>query len=161
MKLVRQGLEYTGQTVAWLIYAIALVTLVIVVLRYMFNTSIIVQQELVEYMHAILLMVGLSYALKHDAHVRVDVLYSRLSAKKKIQVNLCGHVFLLIPVVCTIGYFSLDFAGDSWRILETSEEVRGLPAVFLLKTVIPFAFLLLLIQSFIDIVAYVKQLKKR
>jgi len=158
-RFLRACIEYIGKTIAWLIYPIALVICVIVVLRYVFHISIILQQELVEYMHALLFMIGLSYTLKHDAHVRVDVLYSKLSESKKALVNLCGHILLLIPVVCTIGYFSLEFAWDSWSILERSEEVRGIPAVYLLKTVIPFTFGLLLLQSITDVICYVKQLK--
>lgn len=158
-RFLRECIEYTGKTIAWLIYPIALVICVIVVLRYVFHISIILQQELVEYMHALLFMTGLSYTLKHDAHVRVDVLYSKLSDFKKVLINLCGHLLLLIPVVCTIGYFSLEFAWDSWRIFERSEEVRGIPAVYILKTVIPFAFGLLLLQSITDVVGYIKQLK--
>lgn len=136
-------------------------TVLVVIMRYVFGLGTVFPQELVAYMHALVFMFGLSYTLKHDAHVRVDLLYSRLDVKKRALVNLLGHLVFLIPVACTIGIGSLDYVIDSWRILESSAEVRGIPAVYLLKTVIPVSALLLVLQSLLDLRRYFKTIRGR
>ena len=103
------------------------------------------------YLHAISFMLGIAYALKHDEHVRVDIFYSRLSARGQAWVNLSGHLLLLLPVALSFGYLSISYVSASWRILEGSSEVGGIPAIFLLKTLIPLFALTLLAQGLAEI----------
>ena len=152
-------MEVFGRCVSWLVYAMAGLTVIVVIMRYVFELGTVFPQELVAYMHALVFMFGLSYTLKHDAHVRVDLLYSRLDEKKRALINILGHLVFLIPVACTIGIGSLDYVIDSWRILESSAEVRGIPAVYLLKTVIPVSALLLVLQSLLDLRRYFKEIR--
>ena len=156
---MEKSLEFLGRCVSWLVFAMAGFTVVVVIMRYVFEVGTVFPQELVAYMHALVFMFGLSYTLKHDAHVRVDLLYSRLDDKKRALVNLLGHLVFLIPVACTIGIGSLDYVLDSWKILERSAEVRGIPAVYLLKTVIPVSALLLVLQSLLDIRGYFNEIR--
>jgi TRAP-type mannitol/chloroaromatic compound transport system permease small subunit len=125
----------------------ALITFAIVLFRYGFNLGAIAVQESVLYLHAIAFMLGIPYALQTDEHVRVDVLYSRLSASARAWVNLLGHCLFLLPVTATIFWLSLPYVSASWRILEGSPEVGGIPGVFLLKTLIPLTSLLLFLQG--------------
>ena len=152
-------MEFLGRCVSWLVYAMAGLTVLVVIMRYVFEIGTVFPQELVAYMHALVFMFGLSYTLKHDAHVRVDLLYSRLDEEKRALINFLGHLVFLIPVACTIGIGSLDYVIDSWRILERSAEVRGIPAVYLLKTVIPVSALLLVLQSLLDLRRYFKEIR--
>lgn len=156
---MQKPLDFLGQCVSWLVFAMAGLTVVVVVMRYLFGLGTVFPQELVAYMHALVVMFGLSYTLKHDAHVRVDLLYSRLDKKNRARVNLLGHLIFLIPVAGTIGIGSLDYVLDSWRILESSAEVRGIPAVYLLKTVIPVSALLLILQSLLDLRRYLEEIR--
>ena len=156
---MEKSLEFLGRCVSWLVFAMAGLTVVVVIMRYVFEIGTVFPQEFVAYMHALVFMFGLSYTLKHDAHVRVDLLYSRLDDKKRALVNLLGHLVFLIPVACTIGIGSLDYVLDSWRILESSAEVRGIPAVYLLKTVIPVSALLLVLQSLLDLRGYFNEIR--
>lgn len=156
-----KSLEFLGRCVSWLLFVMAGLTVLVVIMRYVFGLGTVFPQELVAYMHALVFMFGLSYTLKHDAHVRVDLIYSRLDDKKRASVNLLGHLVFLIPVACTIGIGSLDYVIDSWRILESSAEVRGIPAVYLLKTVIPVSALLLVLQSLLDLHRYFKTIRGR
>ena len=151
-------MEFLGRCVSWLVFVMAGLTVVVVIMRYVFEIGTVFPQELVVYMHALVFMFGLSYTLKHDAHVRVDLLHSRLDDKKQALVNFLGHLVFLIPVACTIGFGSLDYVLDSWRIWERSAEVRGIPAVYLLKTVIPVSALLLILQSLLDLRRYWKEI---
>jgi TRAP-type mannitol/chloroaromatic compound transport system permease small subunit len=126
-------------------------TVLVVVLRYALDRGAIVLQESVLYLHGITFMLGIPYALKHGAHVRVDLIYSRLGIRGRAVIDLLGHVLFLIPVCIAIIVFSHTYVMNAWRILERSPEVGGLPAVFLLKTLIPLMAALLLLQGLAEI----------
>jgi TRAP-type mannitol/chloroaromatic compound transport system permease small subunit len=143
--------EWTGRLLAWLMVLMVLTTLTIVVLRYATTTNTILLQEAVMYLHAFAFMLAIPFALKHDAHVRVDVVYGRLGPRGRAVVDLCGHLVLLVPTAIIIILYSRTYVGNAWRILEGSGEVGGIPAVFLLKTLIPTMAGLLLLQSVAEI----------
>ncbi len=139
--------NWLGRTVAWLSLGMVLVTFVVVVLRYGFDQGWIALQESVVYMHATLFMLGAAYTLKHDAHVRVDIFYQRLGAKGRAWVDLLGACLLLIPFCAFVLWASWDYVAASWQVRESSREAGGLPAVFLLKSLIPVFAVVLALQG--------------
>ena len=128
--------EWIGNKVAWLTLAMAVVMFLTVILRYVFDAGWIWMQESVIFMHGILFMVAGGFTLKHEQHVRIDILYARMSQRKKAIVNLLGTIFLLFPTCFTIFYYAFPYVYDSWTVFEGSMEAGGLPGIFLLKTVI-------------------------
>ncbi|MFU8813886.1 MAG: TRAP transporter small permease subunit [Pseudomonadales bacterium] len=150
-----------GRAVAWLLVAMVAATLAVVVLRYALNQGSILLQDTALYLHGIVFMLGIPYALKQDAHVRVDLLYSRLGPRSRATINLVGHLLFLVPVSVTILVYSHTYVANSWRILERSPEVGGLPAVFLLKTLIPLMAVLLLLQGLAEVVRCIAILRDR
>ena len=141
-----------GRAIAWLTFAMMATTVVVVVLRYGFDVGAIVLQESVVYMHGLAFMLGIGYTLKTDDHVRVDLIYSRLGHVARRRVNLFGHVVFLVPVSLFILLSSLDYVAASWRVLERSPEVGGIPAVYLLKSLIPVMAVALLLQGIAEII---------
>lgn len=139
--------EWTGRTVAWLTLAMVIVTFTVVLLRYLFNIGWIAMQESITYMHALVFMLGAAYTLKHEGHVRVDIFYSKFSARARAWVDLLGTLFLLLPVCLFILWISWDYVASSWRVLEGSREAGGLPMVFLLKSIIPLMAGLMILQG--------------
>lgn len=139
--------DHSGRILAWLALAMALLITVIVIMRYGFNTGSIFSQELVTYMHATLFMLGTSYALKHGAHVRVDIFYRDYSPRGKAWVNALGGVVFLMPLCLFIVGVSWNFVSESWAMRETSSELGGIAAVYLLKALIPAMGINLLLQG--------------
>lgn len=139
--------EVTGRFIAWLTLGMALVGFLVVVLRYALNTGFIWMQESVTWMHALVFMVGAAYTLKHDEHVRVDVVYRGLPERARAVVDLAGTLLFLLPLCAYIAYESLPYVEGSWRIAERSREAGGLPALYLLKAVIPLMAALLAVQG--------------
>ncbi len=135
--MIDRGINRIGAAAAWLNLGMVAVTCIVVGLRYAFGAGAIAMQEAVIYMHAMALSAGLAYTLQRDEHVRVDLLYARMGERGKSWVNLCGHLFLLVPTCICIIAVSLRYAVQSWSILEGSPEVGGVPAVFLLKSLLP------------------------
>ncbi len=129
--------DVTGKSVAWLTLAMMGLTCAVVVLRYVFNVGSIVLQESVMYLHGCVFMLAIPYALKVGAHVRVDILYDRMSPRGRNVVDLLGSLLFLLPFAAFIVWVSLDYVATSWRIREASSEVGGVPLVYLLKTLIP------------------------
>ena len=133
-----------GKLFSWLLLLMVLLTCLIVVLRYLFNIGFIWMQELVRFFYAAVFLICAAYTLVEDAHVRVDIFYSKLSIKKKYIVNLIGSLIFLIPVCFITFYYSYSYVLNSWAQLEGSLEERGLHAVFILKSFIwIFSFMLL------------------
>ena len=145
--MIDRAIDAIGRTAAWLNLGMVLVTCVVVALRYAFDSGAIFLQESVVYLHGAAFLLGLSYALQHDAHVRVDVLYARLGGRSRALVDILGHVLFLMPLCATVAVVSSGYAMRSWAVLEGSPEVGGVPAVFLLKTLIPISAVLLFMQA--------------
>ena len=139
--------DRTGRLLAWLVLAMALLTTAVVVLRYGFNIGSIMAQEGVTYMHACLFMLGAAYALKSGAHVRVDIFYRNFSPRTRAWVNSVGGIVFLMPLCAFIFFSSWNYVCESWIVRETSPEPGGIPAVFLLKSVIPLMALNLFLQG--------------
>ena len=136
-----------GRLLAWLVLAMALLTTIVVVLRYGFNTGSIMAQEAVTYTHGCLFMLGAAYALKSGAHVRVDIFYRSFSERGRAWVNSLGGIVFLMPLCAFIGVSSWSYVTESWAILETSPEPGGIPAVFLLKSLLPLMAVNLFLQG--------------
>ncbi len=144
-------IDWSGRTVSWLSLLLVLVTFIVVVLRYVFDTGSIAFQETTIYLHASIFLVGMAYTLQQDAHVRVDIFYARCSAKTKAWIDLCGAVFLLLPFMLFLSWISWPYIVDSWSVFEGSREAGGLPGVFLLKSLILVMTSLLSLQTFVQI----------
>jgi TRAP-type mannitol/chloroaromatic compound transport system permease small subunit len=140
---------WVGRVIAWLALAMVLITFLIVVLRYGFDSGSIALQESVTYMHAMLFMLGAAYTLRQNGHVRVDIFYQRFSRRGRAWVDLLGTLVLLIPVCLFILSSSFDYVADAWSVKEGSREAGGLPYVYWLKSVILLMPLLLLLQGLI------------
>ena len=136
-----------GQASAWLALLLVLVTFAVVVLRYAFDIGWIALQESILYLHASLFLQGAAYTLKCDSHVRVDIFYRGFSPRRKALVDLLGALFLLLPVCLFLLWVSWDYVATAWSLREGSREAAGLPFVYLLKTLIPVAALLLVLQG--------------
>ncbi len=128
--------ERVGRTVAWLTLAMVGLQCTIVVLRYAFSWNRIYLQEVVIYLYTLVFMLGIGYTLRHNAHVRVDIFYRALSHHGQTLVNLFGTLLLLLPTTIFIFYISWDYVAESWRIREASRDTGGLPALYLLKSML-------------------------
>lgn len=139
--------ETVGRTVRWLALVMLAVQFAIVLLRYVFGSSFIAMQESVIYLHAALFMLCAGYTLLLEGHVRVDIFYSEMSERRRALVDLGGALLLLMPTCFALLWFTWGFVERSWAIREGAMSVGGIPAVYLLKTLIPLFAGLLLIQG--------------
>jgi len=139
--------ESVGRGVAWLTVVLAFIGLAVVILRYGFDLGYVWMQELVLWFHAAVFMLGAAYALRHDAHVRVDVFRQRMTLRHRHWVDLLGTVLLLWPTCAVIAWYSVPYVAGSWDIGERSREAGGMPWLWLLKDMIPALAVLLAVQG--------------
>jgi TRAP-type mannitol/chloroaromatic compound transport system permease small subunit len=103
------------------------------------------------YLFSLVFLLGAAWGLNHDAHVRVDVLYSRLSVKVRAWIDLMGTLLFLLPFCGMMLWVSVPTVRASWSIREASPDPGGLPR-YPIKAVIIIAFVLLLVQGLSEIV---------
>ncbi len=143
--------EMSGRLLLWLTILMMVVVCIVVTLRYVFLVGSIGLQELTIYLHGSVFMLGAAYTLKHNGHVRVDIFYRNFSERRQAWVNSVGGIIFLLPLCVYIFIISWEFVAQSWDILEVSPEPGGIPAVFLLKTLIPCMAVNLALQAVAEI----------
>jgi TRAP-type mannitol/chloroaromatic compound transport system permease small subunit len=116
--------------------------------------------ELQWYLFSAIFLVGAGYTLQQNRHVRVDVLYGRLSENSKRWIDLIGTALFLIPF-CLFGIWaSWEFVFNSWAILEMSSDSGGLPR-YPVKSLIPICFVLLLFQALVGLTEQISHIRKK
>lgn len=140
--------RHVGQALAWLTLGMVLLQFVVVVMRYVFGIGSVVAQEAIVYMHAIAFLLGASYTLLDNGHVRCDIFYRDARPRTRALIDLIGAFVFLIPICVMILWVSLPYVVNAWAVFEGSPEGRlGIPAIFLLKTMIPVFAVLLGLQG--------------
>ena len=143
---IERAVYLLGRATSWLALAIVLLMAANVLLRYLFNTGSVWSQELEWHLLAPLILFGMSYALLHGEHVRVDVLYAQFSERRKALVDIVSAL-LAIAVSLIVIWLSVKYVHQSWAIDERSADPGGLPMRWALKALIPIGFAVLALQS--------------
>ncbi|OLQ95347.1 C4-dicarboxylate ABC transporter [Vibrio ponticus] len=141
---IEKAIESASKVLAWTNLALVAVIIIQVVLRKVFSNGQIALEELQWHLYATAVMFGTAYAQVTNLHVRVDILFQKFSARKKAIVDSFGLLFLAMPFVIVVILHSYDFAYESWRVNESSASPSGLPYRWLIKSVIPLSFVMLL-----------------
>jgi len=159
-KAIDSFIERLGSTVSWL-NSILLVNIVVqVILRCVLGEGKIWLEELEWHFFAVLILVGLSYCLISDTHVRLDIFYRKFSATKKEYVDLFGMIFLVLPLFTVLLYHGLGFVATAWHVNESSPHPLGLPYWWIIKSIIPLTMFLVLVASLSRIVRAVIVIRK-
>ena len=125
-----------GRAAAWLTLGCVLTCFAVVVLRYAFGIGFPWLQELYVWQHAAVFMAGAGYTMLQRGHVNVDVLYGRLSARGQAWIDIVGTLVFLFPWLAVVALTSAPFVLSSWSIREASSTSGGLPAVYVLKSLV-------------------------
>jgi TRAP-type mannitol/chloroaromatic compound transport system permease small subunit len=155
--------EWIGRIVAWLTVVMVALAAYNAVVRYLgrslgVNLSHNAYIELQWYVFSLVFLLGAAYTLKHQAHVRVDVFYARLSEKGRAWVNVAGGVLFLLPFCALLLWLSWPSVRNSWAVLEVSPDPGGLPR-YPIKTAMLLAFALLWLQGLSGVIQNVAILR--
>ena len=142
-------IERLGVIARYSLLALVLLVAGNVLLRYFFSISPVPLQEFEWHLISPIALLGISYALKHRADVRVDVFYDRFSLKGRALVDLIGAL-MTIAIGAAIAWLGLSYTEQSWQLMEGSPDPGGLPYRYLLKAFIPLGFAALALQGVAD-----------
>jgi len=139
-------IDIAGRATSWITFILALVMGANVLLRYGFSLGWIWAQELEWHLMAPICLIGMSYALRHGEHVRVDILFANYTERTKYAVDAVAAVLMMVFSLAVI-WLSLAYVGQSWSIGEGTANPGGIDYRYIVKSLIPIGFALLLLQS--------------
>lgn len=155
---IERFIDWTGRATSWLALVIVVLMAANVLLRYAFSYGSVWAQELEWHLLSPLILFGMSYALLHGEHVRVDVLYANFSERHKHYVDLLSAA-LCIAISAAIIWLSLHYVQQAYVIDEKSSDPGGLTHRWILKSLIPIGFLFLILQSAAVALGTIEKLK--
>ncbi len=144
-------IDRIGQATAWICLAIVLVVAVNVILRYLFRIGPMSLQELEWHLMSPIALIGMSYALRHGDHVRVDIFFDGFSPKLQAIIDLVAALMTVVVSLIVIK-LSFNFVYQAYSIGEGSPDPGGLPYRFLLRSFIPLGFILLAVQGLANVI---------
>jgi len=149
--MIKKTITYLGNLTAIIVAILVLLVVYDATARYLFSTGSIALQELEWHLFDIIILFAIAYTLKENAHVRVDIFYSRYSEKTKMIVNMIASLFFILPFSFLIVYISMEFVELSFVQNEASSNPGGLAYRYLIKSVLPLSFIFLTLQALSDV----------
>ena len=140
--------ERFGAAVSWLMFGMVALVFTDVIFRYLFNRSSVFVQELEWHLFGFVYLLAAGYTMLYDEHVRVDIVYSKWSVRKKAWSDFLLYLLFFYPSAIMIVWTSIPFVRSSFHVYEGSPDPGGIPLRFLLKSVIIVGFVILMIQAF-------------
>lgn len=150
-----------GRVFSWLALAIVMVCFAVVVERYLFNNTRLWAQDLYVWLNGFMFTAVAGFALMRDDHVRVDIFYRPGTIRHKAICDAIGVLLFLFPFMFVVIYYGLPFVQRSWRILENSANIGGMPGLYVLKTFIVVFGVLMILQGIAMLIRSVLVLKNR
>lgn len=166
IKVINRMINYLGAVAAIMLIGLVVLMTYNVLARYAFSNSSLGLEELSWHFYSCVFLLGIPYALKHSAHVRVDLFFERLSPQKKLLIDLVGTALFLIPSCIVVIWFGFEFTAAAYQlgiqpdsfsdffkqlvstgIGEKSQDPGGLLNRWIIKGVIPLSFVFLLLAA--------------
>ena len=143
-------IKYVGYFSSFVVALLVLLVFYDAMARYLFSYGSIALQELEWHLFDIIILFGISYTLRENAHVRVDIFYASYTTKNKVLIDMISSLFFILPFSLLIIYIGLDFVSLSFSQNEVSSNPGGLEYRYLVKALMPLAFFFLAFQTLID-----------
>ncbi len=150
-----------GHVVMWANVVLIIAIITQVVLRYLLNLNYAKLDEIQWHLYGVAAMVGMSYALVKDSHVRVDVLHMHVSRRAQRVIEVAGITILLAPFLYLMIDQGWDYFYESWRVNERSSSPIGLPARWAMKFFLPASFVLLAVAAAARLIRDINALFRR
>ena len=139
--------EWLGRSVSWFAFALILVSVYDVVLRYVFNKPTIWAYETSCMLGATIIVAGWGYVLLHHGHVRVDVFYSRMSTRKKAIIDVVCGLLLFFPLIISLLWTSIPWMVDAWVRNEVMVETYWYPPAAPIRTLLVIGLAVFTLQG--------------
>jgi len=154
--LIDKTIELIGKFSAFILYILVLLVVYDATSRYLFHSGSIALQELEWHLFDVVILLAIAYTLKYNLHVRVDIFYEHFSVKTKQIIEVISMLFFVLPFSLLIIYVSFEFVHISFEQMEASSNPGGLEYRFLVKSLMPISFALVILQA-LSILLHVKK----
>jgi tripartite ATP-independent transporter DctM subunit len=153
--------KYAGLLAAVLVLVLSLLVAYDAMMRYLFSAGSIALQEVEWHLFDMIFLLGLSYALKHDKHVRVDIFFERYSGNTQKVVQILSMLLLVLPFAMLMLVDAYDMTLQSYLQHEVSPDPGGLGHRWVIKAVLVAGFVLLIVQALSEILKAYHQLENK
>ena len=158
--IVDSIIKWIGYFTAFILAVLVLLVVYDATARYLFSTGSIALQELEWHLFDVVILLSIAYTLRHNAHVRVDIFYDRFSQKTKAFINIVSAIFFILPLSFLIIYMGVGFVEMSFVQNEASSDPGGLKYRWIVKSLMPLAFIFLSLQAFKELMDDFKKWKR-
>ena len=139
--------EWTGKAISWLAVALVMVIVYEVVMRYVFNSPTMWAYETSVMLGGTVYVMGWAYVHRHHGHVRVDVLYSRFSPRRKAIIDVICALLFLFPLLIVLLDASASFMRHAWSVNERLIVTYWMPPAAPFRTIVMIGLSLFALQS--------------
>ena len=143
--------ERIGRFIYWFVLVVVLISAANATIRKLFNYSSNAYLEIQWYLFSVIFLFGAGYVLLHNAHVRIDIVSGRLSARAQNWIDIIGIVLFLFPMAITIMWLSWPLFMDSYTRNEVSTNAGGL-VIWPARLMVPIGFFLLILQGVSELI---------
>ena len=150
--------ERIGRTIYWLVLAAVLISAANATVRKIFNYSSNSFLEIQWYLFSLIFLFCAGYTLKHNEHVRIDIITGRLSARGRAMIDIFGTLVFLLPMAFLIMVLSWPVFVDAWTRNEVSTNAGGL-IIWPARLMVPVGFFLLIVQALSELIKRIAFLK--
>jgi len=138
--------RYTAELLKWFCYALILVIVYDVIMRYVFDAPTMWAFEIAYMLGGSIFVLGFAYTHYCRAQVRVDIFYSCLSPRKRALIDVIGTLILFFPLLAILIHGSFSWMWRAWSIGEISIMTNWFPPIAPFRTVVLIGFCLLAFQ---------------
>jgi len=150
--------ERIGRVIYWFVLVVVLISAANATIRKIFNYSSNAYLEIQWYLFSVIFLFGAGYVLLHNAHVRIDIVSGRLSARAQNWIDVLGLLLFLFPMAFTIMWLSWPLFMDSYTRNEVSTNAGGL-IIWPARLMVPIGFFLLIMQGVSELIKRIAFLK--
>ena len=150
---------WIGKAFSWLIVCLTFTVAYSVIARYVFRAPVDWSVDWSYVLYGVFFMMGGAYTLAQNRHVRGDMIYHSLSVRKQAILDLILYLLFFLPGVSALVWSGFGYAGDSWSIMEKSSTTTASTPIYLFKSFIPIAGVLLLLQGIAEIIRCIQALQ--
>lgn len=148
-----------GEWLQWFMIAIIGVVLIDITMRFLFNRPVMWTRDIVLMIACAMYVLSWADIERRDGHIRVDLIYERLSFRGKAIMDLISVLLFFLPLMLLLAYVSFSWALEAWRINERSTETFWYPPLAPLRTMVFIGICLYILQVIAQIANYIRVIR--
>lgn len=152
--------DWSGRTASWLILGIVAMLFLQIPMREFVRYGHREVNDIGQVIHATVFMIGVAYAMRWDAHVRVDIFRQQMGPRTRAAIELAGILLFLIPWLTIVTRSAIPIVLNAWAHFEQFADTYT-PGYFILKTQLLSFAVLVALQALANVLRNLMTLVQR